>query len=461
MADLFGMLSLAAKALEAQRFGLDVAGQNIANVNTPGYTRRVADLAAVAPTDAQDAGRGVEVRGVRAIRDGLIEQRLRANISDRDWYSASSAVLSHVESVVGLPGQSLDADMARFFDAFARLAEDPTSPSARQQVLLEGQTMAASFRTMAADFEQAQREADSYIRQHVDAVNQLAARVATLNGDIAKVPADQDALHGRDEIIEALNELSQHVDVVALERTDGSRGFDVYVGGGRPLVVGTTAYTLDVVSTGPSGFADIEHQGVSVISELSGGFLVGYVHARDVLVPGYLADLDQLAFTVAQEVNTLHDAGFDLDGNDAGTFFTPIGAASGAAAAITVDATLAANASLVAAAGIAQPGDNQVARAISDLRDKTALNGGTSTFNDAWGLLAFQVGRAAATASDELRVRTDAALQTEAARDSVSAVSLDEEALQLTRFQRAYEANAVLFRTINDTIDMLMRMVRA
>ncbi len=87
------------------------------------------------------------------------------------------------------------------------------------------------------------------------------------------------------------------------------------------------------------------------------------------------------------------------------------------------------------------------------------MNGGTATFNDAWGQLAYQVGRDAATANSELQVRGDAVLQTQAARDSVSAVSLDEEALHLTRFQRAYEANAVLFRTVNDTIDTLMRMV--
>lgn len=460
MSDLFSTLSVAARALQAHQFGLDVTGQNIANVNTPGYTRRAADLAAVPPAEALSAGRGVEIQGVRAIRDGLLERRLFTDISARDWYSASSGALSHIESVIGLPGQSIDADMVRFFDAFARLAEDPTSSAARQEVLLEGQTMAGAFRTLAGDLEQAARETDSYIRQHAEAVNQLAAKIATLNGDMSKVRANQEPLHERDAIIEAINELAQHIDVNVIERSDaGQRGFDVYFSSGRPLVVGTTSYALGAVSTGPGGYADLEHEGVSVTGEIRGGYLAGYVHVRDVLIPGYVAALDALAYEVAQQVNTLHGSGFDLAGNAAGDFFTPPGAVTGAAAALTVDVAVAADTSLIAAAAIPQPGDNQIARAISDLRDQRLMNGSTATFNDAWGQLAFQVGRDTATAISELRVRGDAVLQTQAARDSVSAVSLDEEALHLTRFQRAYEANAVLFRTINDTIDTLMRLV--
>ena len=104
-------------------------------------------------------------------------------------------------------------------------------------------------------------------------------------------------------------------------------------------------------------------------------------------------------------------------------------------------------------------GDTQVARDISNLRDKRVLGGGTTTFDDAWGQLAFQVGSHAATAIVELAGRAEAARQSAAAWDAVSAVSLDEEALQITRFQAAYEANAVMFRTINDTIDTLMRMM--
>ena len=458
MSDLFGTLHMAARALEAQRFGLDVAGHNIANVNTPGYARRTASLSALPPADAKSAGRGVEVEGVKAIRDALLERRVRGDLSARDFYSASAGILAQVEAAVGLPGQSIDAEMLRFFDAFARLAEDPTSAGARLEVLSEGESLASSFRAMAGELDRSQREADRYIREEVDAINELAQRIALLNGDMAKVPADRQPLHERDQVVQAIRELSQHLDVVVIERGE-DRAFDVYFGNGRPLVVGDNAFSLSAVSTGPSGLADIEHEGISVVGEIAEGYLGGYLHVRDVQIPSYITRLDQMAYTLAEEVNTLHDTGYDLNGVDAGNFFTPIGAVAGAASAFTVDATVAGDVSLIAAAAVAEPGDNQVARQISDLRDQRVLGGGTATFADAWGQLAFQVGSDAATANIELDGRSEAARQSMGAWDSVSAVSLDEEAFQITRFQSAYEANAVLFRTINDMLDTLMRMV--
>ena len=458
--DLLAILTAAAHALEAQRFGLDVAGENIANVNTAGYTRRIARFEAIPPTAAQEAGRGVRIAGVTAIRDPLIEARLRNDISDRDYYAASSDILSQVEAVIGLPGQSIDSDINRFFDSFSQLADNAASTVARQQVIFDGESLAASIRAMADQLDQSRSGADRYIRQSADTINELAARIALLNADMAKVPADRTAPHERDQIIEAIKELAEHVDVVVVERGD-QRALDVYIGSGRPLVVGVTTFNVNVVSVGPSGFADIEHQGVSITSELTGGRIAGYVSVRDVEIPSYISQLDQLAYTLAQQVNTLHTSGFDLSGTAGGNFFVPIGTVAGAAAAFTVDTTLAADTGLVVAAGVAQAGDNQVARSLSALRDQQVLNGGTATFDDYWGQLVFTAGNDAATSNGRLEGRSEAARQTAAAWDAMSAVSLDEEALQLTRFQRAYQANAVMFRTINETIDIMMRMVGA
>ena len=251
MSDLFGTLSMAARALEAQRFGLDVTGHNIANVNTPGYARRTAELSALPPTDAQRAGRGVAIEGVHAVRDALLERRVRGDLSARDFYSASSSILAQVEAAVGLPGQSIDADMLRFFDAFARLAEDPTSTGARLEVLTEGESLATAFQSMAAELDRSQREADRYVREEVDAINELAERIALLNSDMSKVPADREPLHERDQVIQAIRELSEHLDVVVIERGD-DRALDVYFGNGRPLVVGDTriAASADAPASG-------------------------------------------------------------------------------------------------------------------------------------------------------------------------------------------------------------------
>jgi flagellar hook-associated protein 1 FlgK len=133
------------------------------------------------------------------------------------------------------------------------------------------------------------------------------------------------------------------------------------------------------------------------------------------------------------------------------------GSAAGAAAAITVDAAVAADTSLIAAAGAGGPvGDNTTARDIAFLRH-TRVFGGTTTLVDAWGQLVYRAGRDAQVAKDEQRSRLDIVNQVEQLRDQVSGISLDEEAMQLMRFQRAYEANARFFRAVDMTIDTLMQ----
>lgn len=458
MADLLSALSMAARALEAQRHGLEVTGQNIANVNTPGYTRRVADLRAVPPTDVGNAGGGVEVAGVRAVRDLLLERRLRAEQSIEQRHSALADVLAQVETVVGLPGESVDADMERFFDAYARLAEDPTSTLLRQQVIEEGRAVAEAFRTATQRLNDIRRSADDNVRAEVEAINRLTTRIATLNQSMSG--ADQEPQQKRDETLEAIKELSEHLDIVVLEQPNGW-AFDIYSLRGQSLVTDGTAYAVSAVSTGPSGFADVVYDGATVTGDLVSGRIAGYVQARDTLIPDYTNRHDELAYSFVQQVNALHDPGYDLNGVDAGNFFTPLAAQAGASAAIAVDSTLAADPARVAAAGVSAPGDNQVARTMASLRDQLVVDSNTVTFNDFWADLAFRVGRDAEAATSELESRGDTVRQIEALRDAVSSVSLSEEALQLTRFQRAYEANARLFRTIDETIDMLMSMVGA
>jgi flagellar hook-associated protein 1 len=135
MSGLFDSLSIATSGLTANRTGLDVVGQNIANVNTPGYARRTLSLAELAPTDARSAGRGVEVVQIQANRDALVEARLGHEQAGQSYDQALLSGLSDVEAAVGVPGASIDANLQAFFDAFSQLANDVTSTSARDGVV--------------------------------------------------------------------------------------------------------------------------------------------------------------------------------------------------------------------------------------------------------------------------------------------------------------------------------------
>src|SRR4249919_587127 len=164
MAGLFGSLSMAARALDAQRYGLDVAGQNIANVNTPGYSRRSALFAAIPPYEKLSAGGGVEITGLRAMRDDRLERRLQQERPAEQREQAIAQTLAIVETALGKPGQSLDASLNAFFDSIGRLAADPTSAIERQTTVSQADALASSFKDMVARLDQARRDADNGVR---------------------------------------------------------------------------------------------------------------------------------------------------------------------------------------------------------------------------------------------------------------------------------------------------------
>jgi flagellar hook-associated protein 1 FlgK len=458
MSGLFGTLSMAARSLETQRFGLDVVGQNIANVNTAGFTRRTVDFVALPPTSALNAGGGVDVQGVRAIRDALLDRRLWQEQPAAAMQGAIADALGIVEVALGDPGTSLDLTLTEFFDAWGRLSEDPTSTTARQEVILKGEAVAAGFGDMAARVTQAQRDTDTRIRGVVDQVNALTTEIAGLNTAIARgVASGTDVQVLRDRQAEAITSLSRLMNVDVIAREDG--GYDVTVGLGRPLVIGTSSFEIVATPTGPSGLVTLTASGVDVGGEIASGTLGGLLQVRDALIPGYLARLDELAHAVATEVNTRHEAAFDLNGDPGLAFFEPPVATSGAAAALAVNAVVSADAALVAAASTATSGDNQAARGLAALRDERVLFGGTATLHDAWGRLMYQAGTDTQVARQDERTRREIVMQVEALRDSVSGVSLDEEAANMIRFQRAYEANAQFFSTVDSVLQTLLTMV--
>ena len=460
MADLLRMLSFASRSLEAQRFGLDVTGQNIANVNTAGYTRRVVDFGAVPPVERESAGRGVEVLGVRSLRDHLLARRLLAEYPTEQREQAMADMLGIVEVALGAAGESIDARLDDFFDAWAGLADAPTSATARQEVVLQGQALATAFRDMSDRLSAVARDTDQRVRSTVEQVNRLSERIASLNQALSETdPASGEALALRDEVNKAAEQLAGLVDISAVQRADGGLDVELAVSG-RPLAIGDQAYALDVTDRPVTGVAEIHAGGVIVTGSIDGGALGGLLRVRDVSVPAYRDALDELAYTVVQRVNDLHDDGGDLTGVAGGPFFDGLASAAGAAEAIAVQAALLApgGESLIAAAAPgAGVGDNANARALARLRDVRVLSGGTATLGEGWAQIVYAVGRETSAARETLASHREVVSQIRNLQDSVSGVSLDEEAANMLRFQRAYEANARYFRAIDDTLEILMQ----
>jgi flagellar hook-associated protein 1 FlgK len=454
---LFGTLTATSRALEAQSYGLDVTGQNIANVNTPGYARREVVLRSSSAPDNQTAGGGVNLLGVRNTRDRLLERRLQMERPSEAREGAVADSLSVVEAMIGRPGDGLDSEMNAFFDAASRLAADPTTATARQDFTMAGENLAGSFREMADRLAVARREADTNIRSSVDQINQLASKIATLNRQLSAVDTDSSqSLTLQDQQRVAVDELSRLVDCDAVGRADG--GVDLTVGQGRALVLGGECVNLQLEQLPPDGFVAVVAGGQTINTDVTGGELAGYLQVRDLFIPDYQDRLDAIASQVVTEVNALHTAGYDRDGNFGDVFFTT-DPAVGAASSIAVNTKIASNPDLVAAAGVQATGDNATARAISALRDGRVMDGGRSTLSDMWGQLTFRVGSDTQAAKGEQASRQAIVTQVESLSNAVSGVSLDEEAMTMLKYQRAYEANAQFFRAIDDVLSNLFQMV--
>jgi len=456
MSGLYTSLTMAARALSAQQLGLEVTGNNISNVNTAGYARRTIDFAAVKPESSLSAGGGVEVQGIRSVRDGLLERRVLEEVPVQGRANELSQILQVVESGIGATGQSIDGRLTEMFGSFSRLADAPTSAVARADVLNTATELTQSFHEMAGRLSDAQRQADSRVRSTVEEINGLVDQISSLNHSMS-ASGPEGRLPLQDQMSNLLQSLNNLVNVDVVNRSDG--GVDITVGSGRALVIGDETYRLSAVSQPPNGLAGVVAGGADITSELRSGQIVGAIQARDVNIPDYMNRLDTIAYELVNQVNTIHQGGYDQLGNTNQNFFTPLGSADGAARLIQVDPAVAADSRLIAAAGVNEVGDNTVAKSLANLRDSLVLEGNSATLVDSWSHLAFRVGRDTRAAMDGAKSQGDIVEQIDALRDSVSGVSLDEEAVSMIKFQRAYEANARFFSTIDQTLSILFSIV--
>jgi flagellar hook-associated protein 1 FlgK len=290
-------------------------------------------------------------------------------------------------------------------------------------------------------------------------VNALSKQIADINSGIASIGVDN-AQSLIDQQSEALASLSKLIDISVTQSSDGTVG--VSVANGRALVIAANSYDLSAASAPPSGFAQVMSAGstgsVDITSQIAGGQIGGLLQVRDTIVPQYRTSLDNLAYGVMSDVNNLTTSGFDLNGNPGANFFVQPVSATGAAAAMAVSNTVAADGSLVVASATTAPGNNDIARAIAGLQD-IAITGTSAKPVDAWGNLVYQVATDSRAATEAKAGHEQVMQQLKNLRDQVSGVSIDEEAAMLLKFQRSYEANAKFFQVTDQTLSLLMSLV--
>ncbi|MGH9659112.1 MAG: FlgK family flagellar hook-associated protein, partial [Bryobacteraceae bacterium] len=297
---LFSALTASAQSLLAFQQSLDVVQNNINNASTPGFARQRQPLLAKLFQPEQGVAGGVETGARQSLRNDFAEVSVRRQTSALGRSDQLATTLSGLEAHFDATGETgIPKALSELFAAFSSLSINPNASTARQTVLDQAAQLAVSFNTAAQSLSIQHAESFREVGSIVDRVNQLVARIRDFNVQ-SRSTGGQDA-GVEAQLYASLEELSELVDFTALRQTDGT--ITLLLGGQSGLLIGDRQYNLQAdFSTGSARLLD--PQGVDVTAQLNGGRLSGAIHAANVLIPGYLSELNQLAASLADTVNS-------------------------------------------------------------------------------------------------------------------------------------------------------------
>jgi flagellar hook-associated protein 1 FlgK len=451
---------LARDALNAQSFALDVTGQNIANAGTPGYVKRTAQL------ETRSLGTtttgGVQIAGIRRSTDIFLDSRAYEAGSFSASAGARDNALAQVESMFNdTAGTGLADTIEGLFSSFSALSTNPNDPTARAATLDSADRLAARLRqssdTLSAQRSDMLTQASGTATQVTD----LASRIAKLNGQISDAKIGGfDGSDLRDQRDQLVGELSQKININVF--SDGSDKL-VISAAGATLVEGVNAAKMQI-GTDPAGGMKVmvvrsNGNVFDVTAQTTAGTLGGLREARDTDIVAASQKLDQFAYDLATAVNTQHSAGVGQDGNGGRALFTLSGP-TGAAATIRLNAVMVGHPEYLAAAASATelPAGATNAIAMARISENNVMTGGRSPI-EAYSDLVGEIGARKAASGGDVKLRSAIFSQAQAARESTSGVSMDEEMINLTRYQRAYEAATKLFRTADELLATLIQQL--
>jgi flagellar hook-associated protein 1 FlgK len=455
MSSLFGTLSIAVSGLLAEQGALNVTSNNVANANTPGYSRQRPVLLEGDPVPVGPLlfGSGVVMNGVQSVRDPILELRLNEETQQHSQLDTTVSAMQQIEVMFSGSTADIGSQITNFFSSLQQLSTNPANMSARQGVLTAAGNLATAFRSTVNNLQSQRSNLDLSVGQTVDQINVLTGQIATLNQQISGIEnLHQDAGTFTDQRTQLIRQLSELVDV-SVVKSDNT--LTITTSSGNALVAGNKSFALNT-QTDFSGVQHVFSQGIDITAKLAGGSLAGILQVRDKTIPGLRSDLDTLAAGLATAVNSAHRQGTDLAGVAGGDLFSPpppggVGAAAGFSVLIT-------DPSKIAASADGSAGSNGNLTRLLDVQKQAVVAGQSPT--DFYAGIVFRVGSDVANASAE-RDASDLILrQLGDQRSALSGVSMDEEAANLIRYERAYQAAAHVITVVNNMTDTAIQLGR-
>jgi len=537
---LFGLFDIAKSAIFASQTALTVTSNNIANVNTPGFTRQEALFAAASPVTLSGnlLGNGVTISGIKRDYDKFIQTQLWEQYQNYGRSYALDQTLSGIEQVFNeAKNIGLASPLADFFNAWQGVATNPDGFAERSVLLQKANALVPVAKQMELGITDTLKNMNDSVDTMVDRINAIASDIASINGKIAQIEAGsktESAQDLRDQRDSLLNELSNLVDFTSYEDKNGSITIMV---GMRNLVSGGTTNNLST-EINEEGDKDLYLDGINITGNVKKGQLGGMISVRDNVRTNSLDGLRRLIASIITETNILHRAGYGLDGTTGNDFFTPLqlstrdfspgaditatitdpsqlnldeysiqfdasnnylvynkqsGAlvTSGTYASgnpisfdginIVITGTVTQNDKFTvspltdvirnfgvaitdeqkiaaASSDTTLPGDNSNALLIAQLSENAQTNLGGATISSYYKGLVSTIGSMSKAASDSLTFDDNLLSELNNRRESLSGVSLDEEATNLIKFQRSFEAGAKMIQVTDELLQTLLNL---
>ncbi len=331
--NIFSVLNTAKVGLLSQQLAIEVTGQNIANVQTEGYTRQEVSFEPTAPrrTGLGFLGTGVKVGGIERAHDQFLFLQMLNEEKPKGTFETKEQVFDQLEALFNEnDGRSLNRSMSDFFNSFQDLSTNPTGLAERATVLATAETLVSNFNSVGVSLHELQVNMDQLVDAEVVEINDLTQQIAELNRVIhGAEPGGLKANDLRDERDRLIKELAEKIDVNVVDEMNGQ--FSLTFDNGRALILGDRAFELGTQLNGNNKtFKDVTLDDGSggnfsdITGEIRSGRLRGLIDMRDVEIEEMIDKFDRLAAGFVREVNRVHRQGFGLDGSTGNDFFTPL-----------------------------------------------------------------------------------------------------------------------------------------
>lgn len=459
---IFASFEIGRKALRVQHKGMEVSGQNIANANTPGYTRQRAQMEAVpppvAPGHSMAPGRGVVVSDIIRVRSEFYYAQMVNTSSHRSYWETRQDTYLGAEAVLMEPGDySINRYLGDFFDTWQELSSSPEDAAVRAGLREKAISLTRSMEDVYRRLDDMHRDLSGELQVQADEVNRLLDVISEYNDQLRFIDALQDKSNELlDQLDLAVEDLARLLDVNVYRRGNGT--VEIF-SGGRLLVQEERAFHVELrAAEGSSNSLElVGHRGQAL--HVARGKIPALLEAVNEDIPNLQEELNRITFTLVEDINAAHSAGYGLEGQTGNLFFAEI-APNGVPAALqfrVADVVIADSTAIAASSRPGEPGNGEQALSIARLRDIR----GEGDRLEGYSIIEYYRGMVTslgAEAQDSERMkeafgRTESELT--ALHRSVAGVNMDEEMLNMSQFQHAWHAAARYLSYVDQMLTVL------